>query len=145
VGRPIAQLLLARDATVTVAHSKTRDLAELVARAEVLVSAAGRAGLVKGEWVRPGAVVIDVGQNRDANNKLCGDVEVSAFERASYMTPVPGGVGPMTVAMLAANTLEAARRRCCWPGCVVRPMRGGGCLLKVRAPFATRRVETSAG
>jgi methylenetetrahydrofolate dehydrogenase (NADP+) / methenyltetrahydrofolate cyclohydrolase len=111
VGRPIAQLLLARDATVTVAHSRTRNLEEVVASADVLVSAAGRAGLVKGEWVKPGAVVIDVGQNRDAQNKLCGDVEVTAFERASYMTPVPGGVGPMTVAMLAANTLEAAKRR----------------------------------
>lgn len=111
VGRPIAQLLLARDATVTVAHSKTQNLAELVARADVLVSAAGRAGLVKGAWIKPGAVVIDVGQNRDAQNKLCGDVELSAHERAAFITPVPGGVGPMTVAMLSVNTLEAARRR----------------------------------
>lgn len=111
VGRPIAQLLLARDATVTVAHSKSQNLAELVARADVLVSAAGRAGLVRGAWIKPGAVVIDVGQNRDAQNKLCGDVELSAHERAAFITPVPGGVGPMTVAMLCVNTLEAARRR----------------------------------
>jgi methylenetetrahydrofolate dehydrogenase (NADP+)/methenyltetrahydrofolate cyclohydrolase len=114
VGRPMAQLLTTRDVTVTVtiAHSRTKNLAELVSRAEVLVSATGRAGLVKGEWIRPGAVVIDVGTNRNDQGKLCGDVDFEAArERASFITPVPGGVGPMTVVMLAVNTLAAARAR----------------------------------
>jgi methylenetetrahydrofolate dehydrogenase (NADP+)/methenyltetrahydrofolate cyclohydrolase len=112
VGRPIVSLLLARHATVTVAHSHTRDLAALVAEADVLVSAAGRAALVRGAWIKPGAVVIDVGQNRDQNGKLCGDVEPEpARERAAFITPVPGGVGPMTIAMLLANTLAAAQVR----------------------------------
>jgi methylenetetrahydrofolate dehydrogenase (NADP+) / methenyltetrahydrofolate cyclohydrolase len=114
VGRPMAQLLMTRDATVTVtvAHSRTNNLAELVARADVLVSAAGVAALVKGEWIKPGAVVIDVGMNRNPQGKLCGDVELEAArERAAFITPVPGGVGPMTVVMLAVNTLAAARAR----------------------------------
>jgi methylenetetrahydrofolate dehydrogenase (NADP+)/methenyltetrahydrofolate cyclohydrolase len=112
VGRPVSSLLLARDATVTIAHSHTRELYELAAQADVVVSAAGVAGLVCGAWIKPGAVVIDVGQNRNAEGKLCGDVEFEAArERAGFITPVPGGVGPMTVAMLVANTLRAAQAR----------------------------------
>ena len=108
VGKPLAQLLLSRHATVTLAHRQTIDLPELVGQADVLVSAAGRADLVLGEWLKPGAVVIDVGQNTDAAGKLCGDVQfAAACERASWITPVPGGVGPMTVAMLLWNTIEA--------------------------------------
>jgi methylenetetrahydrofolate dehydrogenase (NADP+)/methenyltetrahydrofolate cyclohydrolase len=109
VGRPLASLLLAANATVTVCHSRTRDLAATCARADVLVAAVGVPGLVKGEWVKPGAVVIDVGINR-TDEGLVGDVEFgSAAERAVAITPVPGGVGPMTIAMLLANTLRAAR------------------------------------
>jgi methylenetetrahydrofolate dehydrogenase (NADP+)/methenyltetrahydrofolate cyclohydrolase len=115
VGRPVAQLLTMKDATVvTIAHSRTsvEDLAALVGEADVLVSAAGVAGLVRGAWIKPGAVVIDVGMNRDSQGKLCGDVEfAAASERAAFITPVPGGVGPMTTAMLAVNTLAAARAR----------------------------------
>lgn len=112
VGRPTAALLAARDATVTLAHSRTQGLAELVAAADVLISAAGQAGLVPGAWIKPGACVIDVGLNRDAEGKLCGDVEfAAACERAAHITPVPGGVGPLTVAMLLVNTLRAARER----------------------------------
>jgi methylenetetrahydrofolate dehydrogenase (NADP+)/methenyltetrahydrofolate cyclohydrolase len=112
VGRPVALLLTAANATVTVAHSRTRDLAEEVGRAEILVVAMGKPQLVRGSWVREGAVVIDVGTNRLADGKLVGDVEFEAArERASAITPVPGGVGPMTIAMLLANTLDAARRR----------------------------------
>ncbi len=110
VGKPMAVLLLERDCTVTIAHSKTRDLATVVASADVVVAAVGRAELVKGAWIKPGAAVIDVGMNRLASGKLLGDVEfAAAAERASCITPVPGGVGPMTVAMLLANTLELAR------------------------------------
>ena len=109
VGKPAALLLLERHATVTVCHSRTADLGAEVARADVVVAATGQAGLVRGAWIRPGAVVIDVGMNRDANGKLCGDVEFAAArERAAFITPVPGGVGPMTVAMLLANTVGAA-------------------------------------
>jgi methylenetetrahydrofolate dehydrogenase (NADP+)/methenyltetrahydrofolate cyclohydrolase len=109
VGKPIALLLLARHATVSIAHSHSIDLPELVSQADVLVSAAGRLNLVRGEWLKPGAVVIDVAQNTDAAGKLCGDVDyASARERASWITPVPGGVGPMTIAMLLWNTIEAA-------------------------------------
>jgi methylenetetrahydrofolate dehydrogenase (NADP+)/methenyltetrahydrofolate cyclohydrolase len=109
VGKPLAALLLARHATVTLCHSRTRDLAGEIARADVVVAAAGRAGLVRGEWVREGSVVIDVGMNRGPDGRLCGDVEfVGALERARFVTPVPGGVGPMTVAMLLANTVQAA-------------------------------------
>jgi methylenetetrahydrofolate dehydrogenase (NADP+)/methenyltetrahydrofolate cyclohydrolase len=108
VGRPMALELLLAGATVTVTHRFTRDLAAHVGRAELLVVAAGKPGLVKGEWIRPGAVVIDVGINRLADGRLVGDVEFdAAAERAGYITPVPGGVGPMTVAMLMQNTLEA--------------------------------------
>jgi methylenetetrahydrofolate dehydrogenase (NADP+)/methenyltetrahydrofolate cyclohydrolase len=111
VGKPVALLLLERHATVTMCHSRTADLAGEVGRADVLVAATGQAGLVHGDWVRPGAVVIDVGINRGADGKLTGDVEFApAAERASHITPVPGGVGPMTVAMLLANTVTAAER-----------------------------------
>lgn len=112
VGRPMAHLLLAFNATVTIAHSHTTELSELVKQAEIVVAAAGHAGLVRGEWIKPGAVVIDVANNRNAAGKLCGDVEFEAArERASFITPVPGGVGPMTTATLAVNTLAAARAR----------------------------------
>ena len=111
VGKPVALLLLERHATVTLCHSRTADLAGEVARAEVVVAATGHPGLVRGEWIRPGAVVIDVGINRGADGKLCGDVEFEcARERAGFITPVPGGVGPMTVAMLLANTVTAAEQ-----------------------------------
>jgi len=110
VGRPVALLLLERHATVTLCHSHTRDLAQEVKRAEILVSATGRPGLVKGEWIKEGAVVIDVGISRLSDGTLRGDVEfTTARERASFITPVPGGVGPMTVAMLLANTVRAAK------------------------------------
>jgi methylenetetrahydrofolate dehydrogenase (NADP+)/methenyltetrahydrofolate cyclohydrolase len=111
VGKPMAQLLLQADATVTMAHSRTPALAEEVARAEILVVAIGRAGLVRAQWVRPGAAVIDVGMNRGADGKLCGDVDPAARERAGVITPVPGGVGPMTIACLMANVVTAAERR----------------------------------
>jgi methylenetetrahydrofolate dehydrogenase (NADP+)/methenyltetrahydrofolate cyclohydrolase len=112
VGKPMALLLQAADATVVMAHSKTRDLADEVRRAEVVVAAIGRSELVRGEWIQDGAVVIDVGMNRGADGKLTGDVEFAvARERARAITPVPGGVGPMTIAMLLDNTLESARRR----------------------------------
>jgi methylenetetrahydrofolate dehydrogenase (NADP+)/methenyltetrahydrofolate cyclohydrolase len=110
VGRPMALLLIAADATVTVCHSKTADLPGEVARADLLVAAIGKLHFIRGEWIKPGAVVVDVGTNRTAEGKLAGDVEYEAArERASAITPVPGGVGPMTVAMLLANTLAAAR------------------------------------
>jgi methylenetetrahydrofolate dehydrogenase (NADP+)/methenyltetrahydrofolate cyclohydrolase len=110
VGKPVAMLLLAQHATVTICHSRTRDLAEVVRRGDVVVVAVGRPEMVKGDWIKPGAVVIDVGINRtDAG--LVGDVEFeSATERASAITPVPGGVGPMTIAMLLDNTVTAAVR-----------------------------------
>jgi methylenetetrahydrofolate dehydrogenase (NADP+) / methenyltetrahydrofolate cyclohydrolase len=109
VGKPLAALLLAANATVTTCHSRTRDLAEVCRRADVLVAAVGRPALVKGDWVKDGAVVIDVGTNRtDAG--LTGDVDFeAASERARLITPVPGGVGPMTIAMLLRNTLQAAK------------------------------------
>ncbi|MFN8543190.1 MAG: bifunctional methylenetetrahydrofolate dehydrogenase/methenyltetrahydrofolate cyclohydrolase FolD [Candidatus Binatia bacterium] len=111
VGKPAALLLLERHATVTLCHSRTKDLAAEVGRADVVVAATGQAGLIRGEWIRPGAVVIDVGTNRGPDGKLCGDVEyATAVERASFITPVPGGVGPMTVAMLLANTVTAAEQ-----------------------------------
>jgi len=109
VGKPVAQLLLAADATVTVCHSRTRDLAAVCARADVLVAAVGRAEMVRGDWLKPGAAVVDVGINRTEVG-LRGDVHFAeAAERAALITPVPGGVGPMTIAMLLRNTLEAAR------------------------------------
>jgi methylenetetrahydrofolate dehydrogenase (NADP+)/methenyltetrahydrofolate cyclohydrolase len=112
VGKPVAALLLARNATVTLAHSKTRDLAPLCREADVLVAAVGRAKMIRGDWIKPGAAVIDVGMNRDEAGKLCGDVDFeSAKGVAGYLTPVPGGVGPMTIAMLLENTLLAAEAR----------------------------------
>jgi methylenetetrahydrofolate dehydrogenase (NADP+)/methenyltetrahydrofolate cyclohydrolase len=111
VGKPVAFLLLERHATVTLCHSRTVDLGGEIARADVVIAATGQAGLIRGEWIKPGAVVIDVGMNRGPDGKLCGDVEfVAARERAAHITPVPGGVGPMTVAMLLANTVTAAER-----------------------------------
>jgi methylenetetrahydrofolate dehydrogenase (NADP+)/methenyltetrahydrofolate cyclohydrolase len=111
-GRPMALELLMKAATITVCHSQTRDLARHVGDAEILVAAIGKAGFVPGEWVRPGAVVIDVGINRLADGRLVGDVEFErAAGRAGWITPVPGGVGPMTIAALMKNTLEAAERR----------------------------------
>ncbi|MES1943300.1 bifunctional 5,10-methylene-tetrahydrofolate dehydrogenase/ 5,10-methylene-tetrahydrofolate cyclohydrolase [Salinisphaera sp. PC39] len=111
VGRPMALELLLKGATVTVCHRFTRDLESEVRQAEILVVAVGKPGLVPGEWVRPGATVIDVGMNRSPDGKLVGDIEFeAAAERAAWITPVPGGVGPMTVAMLMENTLLAAER-----------------------------------
>ena len=111
VGRPLAMLLLNQDCTVTVTHSKTRNLEELTRQADILVAACGCAKMVKKDWVKPGAVVIDVGINR-VDGKLCGDVDFDEVkEVASYITPVPGGVGPMTVAMLMENVYDAARRQ----------------------------------
>ena len=108
VGRPMILELLLAGCTVTGCHRHTKDLAANVARADIVVAAAGKAGLVKGDWIKPGAVVIDIGINRMADGKLCGDVEFdSAKQRASWITPVPGGVGPMTVATLMENTLMA--------------------------------------
>ena len=110
VGKPVALLLLERNATVTLAHSRTAELAGEVARADVVVAAIGKAEMIKGEWVKPGATVIDVGMNRNAAGKLCGDVEFAkAAERARAITPVPGGVGPMTIAYLLSNTIQAAK------------------------------------
>ncbi len=111
VGKPMAMLLLQAGATVTLCNSKTRDLAAQCRRADVLVVAVGREGIVNGDMIKPGAVVIDVGINRGADGKLHGDVHfASAREVAGAITPVPGGVGPMTIAMLLVNTLEAAQR-----------------------------------
>ena len=108
-GKPMAQLLLGANATVTICHSRTRDLAEVCRRADVLIAAVGRAQMVKADWVKPGAVVIDVGMNR-LDGKLVGDVDFeSVREVAGAITPVPGGVGPMTIAFLLRNTLQAAR------------------------------------
>jgi methylenetetrahydrofolate dehydrogenase (NADP+)/methenyltetrahydrofolate cyclohydrolase len=112
VGRPMALELLLAGATVTVCHRFTRELRAHVERAELLVVAVGKPGLVPGEWIKPGAVVVDVGINRMPDGKLCGDVQFEvARERASWITPVPGGVGPMTVAILMKNTLESALQR----------------------------------
>ena len=116
VGKPMALLLLGESATVTVAHSRTRDLPNVVRRADIVVAAVGRPQMVQGDWIKPGAVVIDVGINRvpteDGKSRLVGDVDfAAASERASAITPVPGGVGPMTIAMLLRNTIVAAHRR----------------------------------
>ncbi|MBI5903357.1 MAG: bifunctional methylenetetrahydrofolate dehydrogenase/methenyltetrahydrofolate cyclohydrolase FolD [Deltaproteobacteria bacterium] len=111
VGKPMALMLLHKNATVTICHSKTRDIAQKVKAADILIAAVGRAGFIKGDWVKDGAVVIDVGINRTAEGKLAGDVDFEgASKRASFITPVPGGVGPMTIAMLLKNTVEAAKR-----------------------------------
>ncbi|MDP3677236.1 MAG: bifunctional methylenetetrahydrofolate dehydrogenase/methenyltetrahydrofolate cyclohydrolase FolD [Novosphingobium sp.] len=118
VGKPVAQLLLAENCTVTIAHSRTRDLAQVVRRADIVIAAVGRAEMVTGGWIKPGACVIDVGINRlppgegEAKGRLVGDVDfASASAVAGSITPVPGGVGPMTIACLLRNTLVAARRR----------------------------------
>ena len=109
-GKPMAQLLLAENCTVTHCHSKTRDLPALCRQADIVVAAVGRAGMVKGDWIKPGAIVIDVGINRIAEKKVVGDVAYDeALNVAGAITPVPGGVGPMTIACLLANTLKAAR------------------------------------
>jgi len=111
VGKPLAMMLLARHATITVCHTRTKNLSEVTRRAEILVAAAGKAEMIKGNMVQEGAVVIDVGINRLDTGKLVGDVAFSEVsEKASYITPVPGGVGPMTIAMLLMNTLNAACR-----------------------------------
>ena len=111
VGKPMAVMLLARGATVTVCHSQTKDLAFHTKRADIVVAAVGRAKFLTGDMIKPGAVIIDVGINRTAEGKLCGDVDFdSAREVASLITPVPGGVGPMTITMLLANTVESAQR-----------------------------------
>lgn len=110
VGKPTSMLLLNRNGTVTTAHSKTTDLAEVCRRADILVVAVGRPKFITEDMVKPGAVVIDVGINRDENNKLCGDVDFEKVKnKASMITPVPGGVGPVTIAMLMKNTLKACR------------------------------------
>jgi methylenetetrahydrofolate dehydrogenase (NADP+) / methenyltetrahydrofolate cyclohydrolase len=111
VGRPMALELLLAGCTTTTCHRFTRDLAAQVGRAELLVVAVGKAAFIKGDWIRPGAIVVDIGINRDADGTLVGDIEFDrAAERAAWITPVPGGVGPMTVATLLLNTLEAAER-----------------------------------
>ena len=111
VGKPVALMLLERHATVTLCHSRTADLGAEVGRADVVVAAVGKAHAIRGEWIKPGAVVIDVGINRLPTGKLAGDVEFeSARERASWISPVPGGVGPMTIFMLLSNTLLSAQR-----------------------------------
>jgi len=117
VGKPMAMLLLGESATVTIAHSRTRDLPDVVRRADIVVAAVGRPEMVKGGWIKPGAVVIDVGINRvagpaEGKTRLVGDVAFDeAAEVAAAITPVPGGVGPMTIAMLLRNTVVAAHRR----------------------------------
>ncbi|MDP2811371.1 MAG: bifunctional methylenetetrahydrofolate dehydrogenase/methenyltetrahydrofolate cyclohydrolase FolD [Rhodocyclaceae bacterium] len=111
VGKPMAMLLLAQSCTVTVCHSQSKDLAFHTRRADILVAAVGRAKMITGDMIKPGATVIDVGINRTPEGKLCGDVDFeSAKEVAGLITPVPGGVGPMTITMLLANTLESAER-----------------------------------
>lgn len=112
VGKPMALMLLEKNATVTVAHSRTKNLKELAKNADIIVSAVGKAGLVTDDMVKPGAVVIDVGMNRNQEGKLCGDVDIEAVARvAGFITPVPGGVGPMTIAMLLDNTMRAFENR----------------------------------
>jgi methylenetetrahydrofolate dehydrogenase (NADP+)/methenyltetrahydrofolate cyclohydrolase len=112
VGKPVALMCLAQHATVTLCHSRTKNLPEQVRRADVVIAAVGRPEMIRGEWIKPGAVVIDVGVNRVGEKKLVGDVEFEAArERASAITPVPGGVGPMTITMLLYNTVESAKRR----------------------------------
>ncbi len=112
VGKPMALLLLQQNATVTVCHSRTQNLQQTVQEADVVVAAIGKAKFITKNYIKPGAVVIDVGMNRDENGKLCGDVDFDAVkEKASAITPVPGGVGPMTIAMLMQNTLTAAKRQ----------------------------------
>ncbi len=110
VGKPMAMLLLHKNGTVTICHSRTKNLEEICSNADILVAAVGKAGFVTPDMVKEGAVVIDVGMNRNAEGKLCGAVDYTAcFDKAGYITPVPGGVGPMTIAMLMRNTLTAAK------------------------------------
>lgn len=109
VGKPMAMLLLHKHGTVTICHSRTHDLAAVCRRADILVAAVGKAAFVTPDMVKDGAVVIDVGMNRNAAGKVCGDVDAAVLEKAAYMTPVPGGVGPMTITMLMKNTLKAAK------------------------------------
>jgi methylenetetrahydrofolate dehydrogenase (NADP+) / methenyltetrahydrofolate cyclohydrolase len=112
VGKPVGQLMLQRDSTVTYCHSRTKDLASYTRQADILISAIGRAKFLNSSFIKPGAVVIDVGMNRDENGKLCGDVDFEDVkETAGYLTPVPGGVGPMTIAMLMENTVQSAESR----------------------------------
>lgn len=112
VGKPVALMCLAEHATVTICHSRTRDLADRVRKADVVIAAVGRAEMIKGDWIKQGAIVIDVGVNRVGEKKLVGDVDfVGASERAAAITPVPGGVGPMTISMLLFNTVVSAGRR----------------------------------
>ena len=111
VGKPMALMLLQKDATVTVAHSRTQNLKALTLQADVIVAAVGKRNVLTADMVKPGAVVLDVGMNRNAEGKLCGDVDFEGVKQvASHITPVPGGVGPMTITMLLVNTLEAAER-----------------------------------
>ena len=112
VGRPLAMLLLNRDATVTICHSKTTHLKEECLRADILIAAIGKERFITADMIKEGAVVVDVGINRAENGKLYGDVDFeNVKEKAAYITPVPGGVGPMTIAMLLKNTVEAARKK----------------------------------
>lgn len=123
VGKPMAQLLLAQSCTVTVAHSRSHDLPAICRRADILVAAVGRPEMIKGDWIKPGAIVIDVGINRvpdpakgEGKTRLVGDVDfTAASQQAAFITPVPGGVGPMTIACLLANTMTAAAKRRGWP------------------------------
>ena len=140
VGKPIAQLLLAEHATVTIAHSRTADLPGVCREADVLIAAVGKARMIEGDWIKEGATVIDVGINRTADGKLCGDVDTAAaIERAAWITPVPGGVGPMTIACLLENTLLAARARGWAPDVRAR----GRAASPSRDPVA-RRGDTSS-
>lgn len=109
VGKPMAMLLLHKNGTVTICHSKTSNLTEICKSADILVAAVGRANFITADMVKDGAVVIDVGMNRNEEGKVCGDVSNDVMEKASYMTPVPGGVGPMTITMLMKNTIKAAK------------------------------------
>ena len=112
VGKPMSMLLLHKNGTVTICHSKTKNLCEVTSKADILVAAVGKANFVTADMVKDGAVVIDVGMNRNSDGKLCGDVDFQAVsQKASYITPVPGGVGPMTIATLMQNTLTAAKRQ----------------------------------
>lgn len=112
VGKPVAQLLLNKNATVTICHSKTKNIESITSQADIVIASVGKARLITKDWIKKGAIVIDVGINRDENGKLCGDVDFDDVkDKASYITPVPKGVGPMTIAMLMENTLESYHKR----------------------------------
>lgn len=112
VGKPVAQLLMNKNATVTICHSRTKDIESVTSKADIVVAAIGKAKMITKNWIKDGAVVIDVGINRDEHNKMCGDVDFEDVkDKASYITPVPKGVGPMTIAMLMENTLESYNKR----------------------------------